>query len=263
MVLAGLCSCVQTDRSSHSLKVVCSDKDLKDKMESVSSEECQNLLIPGKGKTVTVRDFCSNAVGAHLLGYDNLNYTILDSLSRMSVDMKSPTATVLTGTIKKLYLWTGDKRLLGLGKAGQKDLSDTASLSGIPLFGTNSPETVFSVLGHISENLMGLTPFAPRDSFSVLSGVAPDFGEIGMTGIPIGEHTVNIIHNSPTSTSVSHISGDSDLNCTAMFYGVYRRISIGGTIFNSEQSVIGNKDISRVTVQIPVGTSVTIDALSD
>lgn len=262
IVLAGLCSCAQPGMDNCSFNIVTTDERLNGEIAKLYSE-MGGYLNAADFSEVTVKDFCSRAVGAHLLGYDEHNYNVLDYFSKNIAETKTPSLAALGKTIHELYLWTGDKRLQKLDIPSCPGIRDIeGSHSGL-LLGTDDRNDVFSVLDYIAGNLVGFSPYAPRDSFSVISGAPAGYGRIGMTGIPIGKHLVNVVHNTSSSTSVSHVKGDSDITCTAIFKGCYKRILVNGRAFSSLQSVMDDNDISSVTVHIPAGTSVTIEALAE
>lgn len=133
----------------------------------------------------------------------------------------------------------------------------------VPLVGSNRnyPEVSYTTISNVVENMLGFEPDAPSHSFATIPRLPKDVAYLGVDNIILGKHTISVLHEGNTTTTIKHIAGDKDIQCTVRFYGYYTQISIDKTLFTARQSELNGEPISQVTVTIPIRGSIRAKAI--
>ena len=150
--------------------------------------------------------------------------------------------------------WEWTKRIQSLGDKNHI----------VPLVGSNRnyPEISYTIISNVVENMLGFEPDAPNHAFSTISRLPGEISYLGVNNITLGKHKINVLHEGNESTTIKHISGDKDIQCTVQFYGTYPQISIDKTLFTANQTELNGEKISQVRITIPIGSSIVAKAIN-
>ena len=134
----------------------------------------------------------------------------------------------------------------------------------VPLVGSNRnyPEASYTTISNVVENLIGFEPDAPNHAIATIPRLPAEIAYLGVNNIMVGKHRINVMHDGNTITTIQHINGDKDIQCTVRFYGIYPQISIDKTLFTASQTELNGEKISQVCVTIPIGSSIKAQAVN-
>ncbi len=119
------------------------------------------------------------------------------------------------------------------------------------------PEISFTMVGDIVQHMMGFDPDIPSGRFATVPRLPRDVKTLGASSVPLGAHTVDIMHVGVSSTTVTHTSGPVALTWEAQFYGKHPMILVNGQETPSQNKKLNGVTVSYVDVILPVGESAT------
>lgn len=118
------------------------------------------------------------------------------------------------------------------------------------------PEISYTIIGHIADGLMGITPNAPNNSISTLPRLPQALTWVELNHIPLGTNDVYVKHDlNGNKTTFTNNSGSATISWNAQFYGDFSSLNVNGTSQPAYNTVINGKTVSYVTVSVPVGSS--------
>lgn len=130
--------------------------------------------------------------------------------------------------------------------------------------GLNSdyPEISYTFISNIVENMMGVEPDAVNDKISTVSRLPKEVSTLGINGLKIGKHKINLLHEGRNRTTISHLSGNRNLLCEFRFYGHFNVIYINGKPKKAVYSTLNGVEISSVQVPVAKGKKVVAEVKS-
>lgn len=90
------------------------------------------------------------------------------------------------------------------------------------------PEVAYTLIGGVVENLLGVTPDAPKHSVTVTPCLPQELSFLEVKNIIMGEHLIDVRHERGKTTRLKHVSGNVPLQCEINFYGFYPQVKING-----------------------------------
>ncbi|MBL9135571.1 MAG: hypothetical protein JNK85_06865 [Verrucomicrobiales bacterium] len=119
------------------------------------------------------------------------------------------------------------------------------------------PEISYTILSHVVEGLLGFEPDAPGRTFHTMAHLPGAIPEVGVRGIPMGDHRIDVTHRGMRESVVTHVSGSGPLKWQAYFHGSHSEILVNGERRLAEPRSVHGVRSSRVVLELPPGRSIT------
>lgn len=165
-----------------------------------------------------------------------------------------------------------------MAAAGKAERSDSGRFffksDGSEDFGGMSVDEIFSgvadadasycgaALNTLLSEVIGFAQGKDDSRFIIVPALPEDVGSLGVKGLPVGVHVVDIVHKDNRTTEVKNVSGPGHIKCDVCFVGEYPYISMGNTIFTASHAVVDGRRVSKVSVSIPPGSTAHLQAVN-
>lgn len=130
-----------------------------------------------------------------------------------------------------------------------KDLPHENAAQGI---NGDYPEISFTLLRHVAEGLMGITPDVPGRTVTTLSRLPADIGCVTLHRQEIGPNRITLTHMGRRASVLENLSGGT-LQWTACFPGEHRTILVDGKPLPAHIRQKCGIPFSEVTVPVEMG----------
>jgi hypothetical protein len=185
-------------------------------------------------------------------------WDFIDWLDRMYVEDPPPNIEATTYVPDTLFTYGRDEQAW----TWMKDIVAKLHLPHeVRTQGTNGdyPETSYTLVSQTVEGLAGVRPDAPHDAVTVRSHLPSEIGHLDLDHVTVGDHDFRVRHEGRTRTMVSHNSGSQPLTTTVQFAGGWPKIKVDGKPRQVKHVHDAGRAVTQVTVQIPVGATVTFE----
>lgn len=147
--------------------------------------------------------------------------------------------------------WKWTKTIIN--RLNDKHIVDEAGLNG------DYPEVSYTFISNVVENMMGVEPDAINDGVAVVSRLPEEVSTLGVNGLKIGTHTINLLHEGRNKTTLAHLFGSKDLRCEFRFYGHFNVIYLNGKPAKAAYSKLNGAEISSVQLPVAKGKKVVAE----
>jgi len=121
------------------------------------------------------------------------------------------------------------------------------------------PEISYTLIGHVVEGLLGFEPDAPQSAFLTVPRLPRAVARAKVSGIPLGDHRIDVAHKGATRSTAGHSSGVGTVKWKACFYGEHPKIIVNGQETPASAVILHGIQASCVTVELPPGQSATAE----
>jgi hypothetical protein len=118
------------------------------------------------------------------------------------------------------------------------------------------PEISYTIVSHVVEGLLGFEPDAPGRAFRTMAHLPRAVPEVGIRGIPLGNHRIDLVHNGLRKSVALQVGGTGSLKWQACFHGTHAEIMVNGERRPAEPRSMHGILASEVTVELaprPIG----------
>ncbi|WP_265520806.1 NPCBM/NEW2 domain-containing protein [Oerskovia flava] len=186
----------------------------------------------------------------------------IDWLDEMYVEDRPPNIEATTYVPDTLFTYGRDEQAW----VWMKDIISKLHLPHeVRTQGSNGdyPETSYTLVSQTIEGLAGVRPNAPEHAVTVRSHLPSEIGHLDLDHITVGEHDLGVRHDGRTRTTVTHGAGPQPLTTTVQFAGGWPKISVNGKPQKVEHVHVAGRAVTQVTVNVPVGATVTFETVGD
>ncbi|WP_194409686.1 NPCBM/NEW2 domain-containing protein [Microbacterium cremeum] len=187
---------------------------------------------------------------------DKRTWDFIDYLDRMYQEDRPPNIEATTYVPDALFAYGRDDAAW----AWMKDIISKLHLPHeVRTQGSNGdyPETSYTLVSQTVEGLAGVRPNAPENAVSVRSHLPSGVDWLALDHIQVGDHDIAVRHDGRTRTTVRHNEGSAPLAVTVQFAGGWPQIKVDGEPKKPEYVHVNGRAVSQVTVEVPVGRSVS------
>ncbi|PZE21620.1 FIMAH domain-containing protein [Paenibacillus xerothermodurans] len=123
------------------------------------------------------------------------------------------------------------------------------------------PEVSYTLISQTVEGLAGIQPNAPKHQVATVPRLPKDIDWLELNYVPLGAHELYVKHEGTTKTTLKHNKGPETLEWEVQFYGRFPLLFVDNRIYLTKQKTLNGKDVSYITVDVPVGKTVTAQAI--